>query len=73
MQTKTVTIPAISCGHCTRTIEMELGELTGVAAVSADVATKQVAISWGDPADWPQIEALLHEIGFPPQQLIQLN
>jgi copper chaperone CopZ len=69
---KQITVPNISCGHCTRTIESELGELTGITAVSADQATKQVAIRWEPPADWEQINALLEEIGYPPQQLIQL-
>lgn len=69
---KTITVPNISCGHCTRTIENELSELTGVMSVKADEATKQVAISWDAPADWDQINDLLAEIGYPPQQLIQL-
>ena len=66
MTTKTVTVPAINCGHCTNTIEMEVGELAGVSSVSADVDSKQVTVEWGDPADWAQIEALLTEIDFPP-------
>ena len=67
MSSKTVRVPAINCGHCTNTIEMELGELTGVTGVSADVESKQVTIEWNDPADWAQIEALLQEIDFPPE------
>jgi copper chaperone CopZ len=72
MSTKTITVPSISCGHCTNTIEMELGDLAGVTSAKADVDTKKVTISWEDPANWEKIEALLHEINFPPQQLIQL-
>ena len=66
MNTKTITVPAINCGHCTNTIEMEVGELAGVSSVSADVDSKQVAIEWDDPATWEEIEALLMEINFPP-------
>ncbi len=72
MTTKTFTVPNISCGHCTHTIEMEVGDLAGVTSVKADQATKQVTVEWGDPATWAQIEALLAEINYPPQQLIQL-
>ena len=72
MNTTTITVPNISCGHCTNTIEMEIGELQGVASVSADEATKRVTISWSDPATWTEINETLEEIGFPPQQLIQL-
>ena len=30
MTTVTYNVPAIHCGHCTHTIEMEVGELQGV-------------------------------------------
>ena len=68
MSAKTVTVPAISCNHCTHTIEMEVGELAGVSSVSADVDSKQVQIEWDEPANWEQIEALLAEINFPPSK-----
>ncbi len=73
MTTKTFTVPAISCGHCTRTIESELSELAGVTGVQAAQDTKQVTVTWNDPANWEQIKSLLHEINYPPQELIQLN
>ena len=38
MTTVTYTVPAISCGHCTHTIETEVGELQGVQSVKADEA-----------------------------------
>ncbi len=73
MQTKTFTVPNISCGHCTHTIEMELGDLAGVQTVKAEVDSKNVTVSWDDPASWEKIEALLQEINFPPEGLIQIN
>ena len=73
METKTFIAPNISCGHCTHTIEDELGELSGVTAVSAEIDSKQVTVSWQAPANWEQINDLLDEIGFPPQQLIQIQ
>ena len=72
METKTFIAPNISCGHCTHTIEDEVGELAGVTVVSAEIDTKKVTIQWQAPASWDEINALLDEIGFPPQQLIQL-
>jgi len=66
MGSKTVTIPNISCGHCTATIEREIGELTGVTRVETQVAERQASIQWDDArTDWPQIAAVLSEIGFP--------
>lgn len=68
MNTKTVNIPAISCSHCTSTIEMEVGELAGVTNVSANEASKDVTIEWQDPVTWDAIRDLLVEIDFPPSE-----
>ncbi len=65
METKTFQAPAISCEHCTATIQRELGELPGVAQVQADQKTKDVTVSWQAPATWEQIKALMAEIGYP--------
>ncbi|MEZ4590879.1 MAG: heavy-metal-associated domain-containing protein [Chloroflexota bacterium] len=73
MTTKTFTVPNISCGHCTHTIEMELGDLAGVQSVKAEQESKQVTVSWDDPASWEKIQALLQEINYPPEGLIQIN
>ena len=66
MTTKTFQVPNISCGHCTHTIETELGELAGVDKVKADVESRQVTVEWVEPATWAQIESLLEEIDYPP-------
>jgi copper chaperone CopZ len=51
--------------HCTHTIETEIGEMQGIQAVKADLATKQVAITFDAPADEAKIRALLAEIEYP--------
>lgn len=66
MESKSFTVPNISCGHCTRAIEMELGELNGVRNVKAEIASKQVTVDWEPPADWAIIKAALVEINYPP-------
>ncbi|MFQ5398317.1 MAG: heavy-metal-associated domain-containing protein [Anaerolineae bacterium] len=73
MMTKTFTVPNISCGHCTHTIEMEVGELAGVKRVTAAQDTKRVTVEWEDPASWEKIAALLQEINYPPEGLIQVS
>ena len=73
MNSKTVTVPNISCGHCVHTIELEVGELAGISSVKANEASKQVTIEWDEPATWEKIEALLQEINYPPEALIQIN
>ena len=68
MQSKTFTVPNISCGHCTHAIQMEVGEIPGVKRVAAEVPSKQVVVDWDDPATWDQIKATLLEINYPPAE-----
>ena len=68
MASKTFVVPNISCGHCTHTIETELGELAGVSSVKAEQDSKQVTVTWDDPASWEQIKALLQEIEYAPAE-----
>ena len=73
MTTKTFTVPNISCGHSTHTIEMELGNLAGVQTVKAKKEKKKVTVEWGEPASWEQIQSLLQEINYSPEGIIQIN
>jgi copper chaperone CopZ len=67
METKTVTVPNITCGHCVMTIEREVGEVPGVASVKGERETKRVNISWDPGAtDWVVIENTMKEINYPP-------
>ena len=68
----TYSVPAISCGHCTHTIETELGDLQGIQSVKADEATKKVVITFDAPASENSIKALLSEINYPAEGLITL-
>ena len=68
MQTKTVTVPNISCGHCVHTVQNEVGELEGVKNVVAVEDTKMVTVEWEEPPQsWDNIKALLAEIDYPPE------
>ncbi len=66
MQNKTFLVPNIDCGHCTHTVEMELGDLAGVKSVKAEQESRQVSVEWEDPATWEKIEAALVEINYAP-------
>ena len=72
MTTVTYTVPAISCGHCTHTIETEVADLQGVQTVKAEVDTKKVTITFDTPADEAKIKALLAEINYPAEGLLTL-
>ena len=65
METRTVNIANIMCGHCIRTIQRELMAMPGVSRVSGDTDMKQVAIDWDAPATWQDIAGKLEEIGYP--------
>lgn len=68
MTSVTFNVPSIHCGHCVRTIEMELGELEGVTAVKADLDTKTVQVDYQAPATLEQIKDTLKEIDYPPEE-----
>lgn len=69
MATKTVNVPNISCGHCVKTIEREVGELAGVASVQAEEASKTVTVEWDDAVTgWEAIRDLMTEINYPPAE-----
>jgi len=72
MTTVTYNVPAISCGHCTHTIETEVSEIKGVQSVKAEVDTKKVVITFDNPASEEKIKALLAEIDYPAEGLIAL-
>jgi copper chaperone len=67
MLSKTFNVPNISCGHCVKAIEMEVGDLEGVTSVKADEQSKMVTVEWNEPPlTWNDIEGLLVEIDYPP-------
>ena len=61
----TLKVPNISCMHCVRTIQTEIGALTGVKSVEARADTKEVKVAFDAPLTQAQIEATLAEIDYP--------
>lgn len=62
-----LTAPDISCDHCKRTIERELGAVEGVEAVSVSVADRRVDIRYDvDRLDPAALRARLTDLGYPP-------
>ena len=72
MTTVTYNVPAIHCGHCTHTIEMEVSELAGVQSVKADLDAKKVEVAFDAPASEDKIKALLAEINYPVEGLMTI-
>ncbi len=65
MATVTYKIPSMHCHHCIHTIESELSELAGVREVKAELAKRQVTITFDAPATEEKIKTLLAEINYP--------
>ena len=65
MDKKTFSIPNISCGHCTMTIENELKEVPGISSVEGNIEAKTVTVQWDAPATNDTIIEALKEINYP--------
>lgn len=59
--TRTYTVPDISCDHCKRAIEDHVTPLAGVETVDVDVDTKIVTVTGGDGA---AVEAAIIDAGY---------
>lgn len=69
MESKTFTVPNISCGHCKMRIEKTLNGLDGISSASADVKTKAVSVEWDESKlGWNEIKAALDKVGYPPEE-----
>ena len=67
MSERTVHVPNISCGHCAKTIERELGGLEGVKAVSVAQDARSVHVEWdAGQTNWDAVRGRLEEINYPP-------
>ncbi|GAC1400792.1 MAG: copper chaperone CopZ [Chloroflexota bacterium] len=66
METISLTAPDISCEHCQRTIETEVGSIAGVRSVAVDIPSKAVQVTF-DPASTSRSAVVerLDEEGFP--------
>ena len=64
METKTFSIPNITCGHCVMNIKRELGEMEGVLKVEGDHEKKEITAEWDAPATLEKIYATLKEINY---------
>ena len=62
----TLTAPDISCGHCVANVQGAVGQLEGVAQVTANADTKQVDVDF-DPSvtTVAEISETLKEAGYP--------
>ncbi len=67
METVKYSVPSIHCGHCVKTIEMELAEVKGVTSVKADLDSKTVVVDFNAPATEELVVATLKDLNYPPE------
>ena len=60
-ETRTYTVPNISCDHCKRAIEDHVTPLAGVNTVTVDIDNKIVTVTGGEPT---AIEAAIADAGY---------
>lgn len=65
MESKTFSIPNISCGHCVGSIKNELSEIDGVKTVEGNPESKSVTVEWESPVTLDKIVETLKEINYP--------
>ena len=64
MSEATYSVSGMTCGHCVKAVETEVGSVPGVTAVSVDLEGGKVTITSADPVDPAAVRAAVEEAGF---------
>lgn len=64
MNTVTITVAGMSCGHCASSVRGEVGQIPGVTAVEVDVTSGTVVIDSQGPLDEAAIRTAVEEAGY---------
>jgi len=60
---RTYTVTGMTCTHCVRSVEEEVGAVAGVEAVDVDLASGRLAVTGVDVAD-EAVRAAVAEAGY---------
>lgn len=64
MTETTYSVTGMTCDHCVRAVQTEVGKVPGVASVSVDLASGRVTVSSDQPLDQTAVQAAVEEAGF---------
>ncbi|HEV3364235.1 MAG TPA: cation transporter [Acidimicrobiia bacterium] len=64
MTEATYSVTGMTCDHCVRAVQSEVGKVAGVASVAVDLASGQVTVSSEQPLDEGAVRAAIEEAGF---------
>jgi copper chaperone len=63
MDTMTLKVPGMSCGHCESAVKQEVGRVAGVTGIDVDLTTKDVVVH-GAGVDRAAVVAAIDEAGY---------
>lgn len=64
MTEATYSVTGMTCDHCVRAVEAEVGKIAGVASVSVDLARGRVTLRSNGPLDPAVVRAAVEEAGY---------
>ena len=62
--TSSYTVTGMTCDHCVRAVQSEVGHVPGVASVAVDLATGRVTVQSQGPLEEAAVRAAVEEAGF---------
>ena len=64
MPEATYSVTGMTCDHCVRAVEAEIGKIAGVASVTVDLSAGRVTLQSAAPVDPSAVRAAVEEAGF---------
>jgi copper ion binding protein len=64
MTEATYSVAGMTCDHCVRAVQSEVGKVPGVSSVAVDLAAGQVTVQSDGPLDPAAVRAAVEEAGF---------
>jgi copper chaperone len=64
MTEATYSVTGMTCDHCVRAVQAEVGKVQGVASVAVDLDGGRVTVSSEQPLDQAAVRAAIEEAGF---------
>jgi copper chaperone len=64
MNEATYSVTGMTCDHCVRAVQSEVGKVPGVASVAVDLVAGEVTVQSEGPVDSAAVRAAVEEAGF---------
>ena len=64
MTEATYSVAGMTCDHCVRAVQAEVGKVPGVASVAVDLPAGLVTVASEQPLDQGAVRAAIEEAGF---------